>query len=338
MMRCAAVAAALLLGGCATLPRGFSPGPALTSLAISEVEAARALDAFRQSCPVLLRGPDASGLNADWRGVCAEASTTNDARTFFTQRFRALRVGDGQGFVTGYYEPEIAASRVADAAYATPVYRLPPGYAPGSIDRAAIAGGALAGQGLEIAWAADPIELFFLQIQGSGRLHLPDGSVVRIGYAGQNGFPYTAIGALMQERGLIAPGHLSMQSIIDWLRAHPAEGAALMLENRSYVFFHELTGPGPVGALGVPVTPHATIAADPAFMPLGAPVVLAVDRPEANGLWIAQDTGGAIKGANRFDTFWGTGAEARSIAGGMSARGAAWLLVPRKFKHAPHRP
>ena len=163
-------------------------------------------------------------------------------------------------------------------------------------------------------------------MQGSGRLRLPDGNVMRVGYAGQNGRDYTGIGKLMKDRGLIQAG--SMQDIMAWLRANPAEGRAIMNENRSYVFFRELNGDGPLGALGLPVTPRATVAADPRFVPLGAPVLLTLDRPEATGIWVAQDTGGAIKGANRFDTFWGAGADARTIAGGMQARGTAWVLLP----------
>jgi membrane-bound lytic murein transglycosylase A len=120
-----------------------------------------------------------------------------------------------------------------------------------------------------------------------------------------------------------------MQSIVAWLRANPEQGKALMRENLSYIFFKELTGPGPLGALGLPVTPQATVAADPLFVPLGAPVFLTMDRPEANGLWVAQDTGGAIKGANRFDTFWGAGPDATRIAGGMSASGRALILLPK---------
>jgi membrane-bound lytic murein transglycosylase A len=196
-------------------------------------------------------------------------------------------------------------------------------------ERAEIEDGALAGRGLEIAWAADPIEFFFLQIQGSGRLRLPDGSVMRIGYAGQNGREYVGIGKLMKDRGLLGPGQTSMQGIVAWLREHPEEGRAIMRENKSYIFFQELTGPGPLGALGLPVTPRRTVAADPKFVPLGAPVILELDRTEASGLWIAQDTGGAIKGANRFDTFWGAGAEAAVIAGGMQGKGRAFVLVPK---------
>jgi membrane-bound lytic murein transglycosylase A len=151
---------------------------------------------------------------------------------------------------------------------------------------------------------------------------------MRIGYDSQNGREYTGIGALMRQRGLVQPGQASMQGLMTWLRAHPEEGRAIMHENKSWVFFRELTGPGPLGAMGVPVAGGASAAADPKFIPLGAPVFLSMDRAEANGIWVAQDTGGAIKGANRIDTFWGAGTDARAIAGGMSARGTAWLLLP----------
>ena len=170
--------------------------------------------------------------------------------------------------------------------------------------------------------------MFFLQIQGSGRLRGPDGQVMRIGFAGQNGREYVGIGALMRDRGLLKPGGASMQGIMAYLREHPEEGQAIMWENKSYVFFQELKGAGPNGSLGLPVTGRASAATDPRFIPLGAPVFLSMDRAEANGLWIAQDTGGAIKGPNRVDTFWGAGDEARAIAGGMNSRGTAWVLVP----------
>ena len=322
--------------------------------ALTEIEARRALGAFVTSCPVLMRRTDASGLTtpSDWNALCADAATVpaDGATSFFRDRFEWARVGDGKAFATGYYEPEIAASRVRAPGYDTPVYALPTDLVRctrpdgiegrGRIDpltgicgpyftRAEIEDGALANRGLELAWAADPVALFFLEVQGSGRLRLPDGSVMRIGYAGQNGQAYTGIGRLLRERGLLPPGGASMQGIVAWIAAHPVEGKALMRENASYVFFKELTGPGPLGALNVPVTPRASVAADPAFVPLGAPVYLALDRPEASGLWVAQDTGGAIKGANRVDTFWGAGPDAERIAGGMAASGSAWVLVPR---------
>ncbi|MBU0557231.1 MAG: murein transglycosylase A [Alphaproteobacteria bacterium] len=335
---------------------GLTPGPAIdTVLPASSARMGLALRAFQLSCPSLLRRRDQSGLtgNADWQTACAAAASWSEAnaREFFRRYFEAVQVGDGKAFATGYYEPEIAGCRNRAPGCETPIYRKPGdlievdlglfseslkgrrirGKVQGSSfvpydDRAAITSGALAGRGLELGYAVDPVELFFLEVQGSGRVRLPDGSIMRIGYAGQNGRDYTGIGRLMRDRGLIQIG--SMQDIMGWLRANPVEGRAIMNENKSYVFFQELTGPGPLGALGLPVTPEVTVAADPEFVPLGAPVLLSLDRAEPNGLWIAQDTGGAIKGSNRFDTFWGAGERARGLAGGMSARGSALILLP----------
>ncbi|MFV0645970.1 MAG: murein transglycosylase A [Sphingomonadaceae bacterium] len=343
---------------------GVHSGPKISSLGIGTGDASAALASFVESCPKLLARTDKSGLTTQesWRPACTDAKTwpSGKAQDFFTQHFEALRVGSGSSFATGYFEPEIAGSRTPLPGYDTPVYEMPPdlvrawsdeipandrtGRPPlGRYDdngrfvpyyeRTEIEQGALAGRGLEIAWVADPIEFFFLQIQGSGRLRAPDGSIIRIGYAGQNGRGYTAIGALMRERGLLGdgPGQYpgSMQGIVRYLRENPEQGRALMRENKSWIFFRELTGDGPIGALGVPVRSESSVAADPAFVPLGAPVWLDMDRREANGLWIAQDTGGAIKGANRFDTFWGAGDDARTTAGGMSARGEALVFVPK---------
>ncbi len=339
-------------------PNARSVGVIAADLPLLEKEgAARALQAFRISCPSLVKRKDQSGLTRpeDWRPACAAASSwrMDDAAGFFATNFEAVQVGDGKAFATGYYEPEIVGSRTKAPGYDVPIYSRPNdlievdlglfsdelkgkkirGRVRGQsfipyADRAEIEEGALAGRGLEIAWAADVAEFFFLQVQGSGRLKLPDGSVMRIGYDGQNGRDYTGIGKLMRDRGLLGPDQTSMQGIVNWLHEHPEEGRAIMRENKSWVFFKELTGPGPIGALGLPVTASATVAADPSFIPLGAPVFLSLDRMEATGLWIAQDTGGAIKGANRFDTFWGAGARARAIAGGMAARGTAFLMLP----------
>ena len=331
---------------------GLSAGPALP--AIGEAEAARALEAFRISCPALVKRTDASGLTRpeDWQAACAAAAVAPAPAAFFADHFELVQVGDGTAFVTGYFEPEIAGCRTPGPGCEVPIYRKPPdlvevdaataeaagtprrgrlenGVIVPYFDRTEIEAGALANQGLEIAWAADEIDLFFLQIQGSGRLRLADGSVMRIGYAGQNGREYVGIGKLMKDRGLLGPGQTTMQGIVAWLRANPEEGKAIMRENKSYIFFQELTGPGPLGALGLPVTGRATVATDPKYVPMGAPVLLDLDRAEANGLWVAQDTGGAIKGSNRFDTFWGAGAEAARIAGGMQGRGRAWVLVPK---------
>ncbi|MFM9978782.1 MAG: murein transglycosylase A [Sphingomonadaceae bacterium] len=336
---------------------GVIAGTDIATLPIDGAAAARGLAAFRLSCPALLRRTDRSGLSVptDWQPTCdaAKSVADDDALAFFRTQFETVQVGAGTAFATGYYEPEITGSRVAGPGFA-PVYakpgdlidvdlgafranlkgrsvsgRIADGRFVPYFDRGQIEDGALAGRGLELAWAVDPIELFFLQVQGSGRLRMNDGTVLRIGYSGQNGHDYTGIGALMRQRGLVAPGQASMQGLMAWLRANPEAGRAIMRENRSWVFFRVLTGPGPLGALELPVTARASVAADPAFVPLGAPVFLTMDRAEASGLWIAQDTGGAIKGANRFDTFWGAGEEARTIAGGMVARGTAVVLLPR---------
>ncbi|KQN34239.1 MltA [Sphingomonas sp. Leaf407] len=346
-----------ITGATTAAAAGVVAGPPVATLPITGDTAARALSAFRTSCPSLVRRTDPTGLTrgADWQPACDAARVTDpaDARAFFARWFETVQVGDGKAFATGYYEPEIHGARTRRSGYETPIYGVPAdlievdlglfstdlkakrirGRVDGSkfvpyYDRTAIEEGALAGRGLEIGWAADPVEIFFLQVQGSGRLLLPDGGVMRIGYAGQNGRDYTGIGKLMKDRGLLAPGQSSMQGIMAWLRANPEEGRAIMRENKSFVFFRELTGPGPLGAMGLPVVGQGSAAVDVKFVPLGAPVFLSMDRTDATGLWIAQDTGGAIKGANRFDTFWGAGDEARAIAGGMSARGTAFLLLP----------
>ncbi len=347
----------------APLP-AISAGPPVAALRLGAEDARGALASFVESCPQLLVRTDASKMTVpgDWRPACEAAASwpATDAVRFFETRFETARVGDGRTFITGYFEPEIAASRVRAPGYDVPIYRLPPdlvrawpadtpqdqriGNPPlgrydesGAFvpyyDRAAIEDGALAGKGLEIAWAADAAEVFFLQVQGSGLLRLPDGGLMRIGYAGQNGRGYVGIGGLMRERGLIGdgPGQYpgSMQGILRYIHENPEAGRVLMRENPSWVFFKDNGQNGPFGALNVTVRAGSSVAADPNFVPLGAPIWLDVDRGEADGLWIAQDTGGAIKGINRFDTFWGNGPQAREIAGGMSGRGEALVLLPK---------
>jgi membrane-bound lytic murein transglycosylase A len=335
---------------------GLVAGPAVSTLVTDRRRAAAALAAFRLSCRELMRRTDASGLTRgdDWRPACSAATSTSDgdAVDFFAQWFEAVQVGDGKAFATGYYIPEIAGSRDRRRGYEVPIYGRPsdlvdvdlgqfsPALKGKSVrgrvqskslvpyyDRTQIENGAMTNAPI-IAWAADPVSLFFLQVQGSGVVRQPDGSTFRIGYDSQNGRDYTGIGALMRDRKILQPGHASMQDIVAYLRAHPDEGRDIMRENKSYVFFRLLDGP-PVGAMGLPVTGGISAATDPKYIPLGAPVYLSMDRVDATGLWIAQDTGGAIKGANRVDTFWGAGTEAEAIAGGMSGRGTAFLLLPK---------
>lgn len=378
-MRLAVAAATLFLSACAT-QRPAPPSPPATvpvpvpvpspappppvnavavgvtlaqPMVIAEMESAKALEAFKLSCPALLRRQDRSGLTAagDWTGVCAEAGqvASGSASAFFRDRFAWVRVGDGKAFATGYYEPEIRGSRTRVPGFDVPIFAKPAslvrctradgttgrgrvderGQCVAHFTRAEIEGGSLSGE-VPIAWAADSIDLFFLQIQGSGRLKLPDGQVMRIGYADQNGHPYVAIGKALRDRGILQPGKAGMAEIVAWMRAQPDGGRALMQENPSYIFFRELTGPGPIGAMNVPVTAMVSVATDPMFVPLGAPVFLRVDAAVPNVAWVAQDTGGAIKGANRFDTFWGAGEYARQMAGGLSSPGNSLILIPKQ--------
>ncbi|WP_153007962.1 murein transglycosylase A [Sphingomonas yabuuchiae] len=343
-------------GAATAAQAGVLAGPPVASLPITEPQAEAARAAFLLSCPGLMRRTDASGLTqgADWQAACQAAASVprGQARNFFARYFEAVQVGDGRSLATGYYEPEIAGSRDRRSGYEVPIYARPRdlidvdlgafstdlkgkkvrGKVQGTNlvpydDRTAIEQGSLEGRAPILAWGADPVEVFFLQIQGSGRLRLPDGGIMRIGYDTQNGRDYTGIGALMKARGLLGPGQTSMQGIVAWLHDHPEEGRAIMRENKSFVFFRELNG-APQGAMGYAVIGQVSVAADPKFVPLGAPVFLSMDRQDATGLWVAQDTGGAIKGSNRFDTFWGAGDTARAVAGGMSARGTAFLMLP----------
>ncbi len=332
---------------------------------LSAADASAALDAFAASCRVATSRADVSGLTRpdDWSAPCAVAPgwPRDRAVDFFEDNFAPVRVGEGSAFATGYFEPEILGSRTRRSPGDVPVYGLPDdlercwrdgtpesereGRAPLSrrtadgrcvpyYTRAEIEDGALDGRAPVIGYASDPVEFFFLQIQGSGRLRTSTGEVIRIGYAGQNGHSYTGIGGVMRERGLLGdgPGQYagSMQGIMQYIRENPREGRDLMRLNESWVFFTELTGDGPLGSIGVPVRGESSVAVDPRFVPYGAPVLLDLDRRVANGLWVAQDTGGAIRGPNRFDTFWGAGTQARETAGGMSGRGEAVILLPRE--------
>lgn len=318
---------------------------------------AAAMEAFRRACPRLLKRADASGLTqpADWQAACANVS--GDPTAFFQRYFTPVRLGDGKGMATGYYEPLVRGFDRATPG-AAPILSRPPELvdidlaafgvpktpdSPANIrgvvkdarvipapDRAAIEDGAFAGRGLEIGWAADPVDLFFLQIQGSGRLALPDGRSFRIGYAGQNGRTYVAIGKLLRDRGILQKA--GMAEIRAWLAANPDAGKALMRENPSYVFFRRLPDSldGPIGALGVPILPEANAAADAATLPLGAPLWIetVVEGQPYRRLLVAADTGGAIRGPNRFDIFFGAGDAAARKAGALSAPLSALILLP----------
>ena len=340
-----------------------------------------ALAAFGRSCAALAKKPGEApmagagyaGTVGDWQGVCAALPSSPlapaAARAWFEDYFRPVRVSAGRvedGLFTGYYEPQLAASRTRRGAYQTPVYGLPGDLI--TIDlgqfRQALKGTRLAGRlkgrrlvpypdraeidakGLAKApvlfWAKDPVAVFFLQIQGSGRAVFDDGSVARVAYAGQNGQPYTAIGRTLIAMGAISREQVSLQSIRAWLVAHPAEARKVMESDASFVFFRLMPLVDPVlganGSEGVPLTPGASLAVDAKLHALGVPVYVAATAPDADAakpdrpfdrLLIAQDTGGAISGSVRGDVFWGFGKAAEAIAGRMKAHGTMYVLLPK---------
>lgn len=285
------------------------------------------------------------------------------ARSFFESNFRPYAVvssaGADSGLVTGYYEPVISGSRAPGGANRYPIYGVPEDLVVvdlaatnpevrhsrlrGRLDgrrlvpyfsRAEIESHGPAFPAPVIAWTADPVELFFLQVQGSGNVTLDNGSRIRIGYADQNGHPYRSLGRYLVARGEMTLEQASMQSIKAWAAAHPEKLQEALNHNGSYVFFRELPATaGPIGALGIPLTAGYSLAVDRRYLPLGAPVYLATTQPLSaqplERLMAAQDTGGAIRGIARADFYWGTGAEAGAFAGRMRQQGRMWLLWPR---------
>ena len=283
------------------------------------------------------------GRVGDWRELCEAARATppgddSSARHFFEAAFAPLSVSDygqAEGLFTGYFEIELNGSRWRGGRYQTPIYRRPPELGSGPrYSRADIEEGALAGRGLELLWIDDPVDAFFLEIQGSGRVRLEDGSTVHVGYDGKNGLPYVPVGRLLVERGLMPRAQVTMISIRDWMNQHPEAGAALRRENPSYVFFREQGDDGAVGAEGIVLTPERSLAVDRTFIALGLPIWVEAEERFASAesvrrLVVSQDTGGAIKGPVRGDLFWGTGNAAALRAGVMNARGRYYLLLPR---------
>jgi membrane-bound lytic murein transglycosylase A len=347
----------------------------------TNADAGPALAAFRRSCDALLREPISHGMGGvgyagkanDWRQVCGEAGSVppSGAHAWFERRFAPFEVQAGaarEALFTGYYEPEIAASRTRQGSYTTPVYGLPRDLVTADLGlfrpelsgmriTGRIVGGKLVplpvraqidSEGLDNApvllYARDSVAIFFLHIQGSGRASFEDGTVLRLAYAGQNGRPYTPVGRVLIQSGEIDREHMSMQAIRGWLEAHPGEAQRVMESDQSYVFFRELPLGDPElgspGSEGVPLTPRTSIAVDPAMHPLGVPMFLTTQAPAPNPaqppqsftrLCITQDTGGAIKGGLRADIFWGYGAEAESIAGRMKSAGHIYVLLPKSL-------
>ncbi|MEO7054449.1 MAG: murein transglycosylase A [Rhizomicrobium sp.] len=320
-----------------------------------------ALAAFRRSCAAIAKKPpieviaDYAGTAADWQKVCSQLDNGSDegARIFFEKNFTPYAMS-GAGLFTGYYEPEIRGSRARHGVYQTPVYGLPPDLIRVDLSQFAAQfkgehiSGRLSGQklvpyadradinakGLPAArilfWCDDPIALFFLQIQGSGRVQFDDGSSSRIAYAGENGRPYTAIGRVLLAKGELAKDKISLATIRDWLKAHPELARGVMEANQSFIFFEEKTlgdiSLGSNGVEGVPLTPLGSMAIDLRKNALGAPYYVAADPVKT--LLIAQDTGGAIRGLVRGDVYFGFGANAEQRAGGMKAQGRMFVLLP----------
>ena len=324
-----------------------------------------ALAAFLQSCTVLAMRPE-------WFDACSRASALGTkprgetVTQFFRDSFEPWRVVNADasetGIITGYYEPLLHGSKVATKRFKYPIYAAPNDlvtvdlsdiYADlkfrrlrGRIvdnklvpyfERAEIESPAAPLKGLEIAYVDDQIELFFLQIQGSGQVLLPDGKRLRVGYVDQNGHPFRSLGGLLIRRGEIKAERASMQGIKEWARKHPGRVQKYMNANPSYIFFKELPNElsGPIGTLGVPLTAERSIAVDHRVIPLGVPVYLATTYPgtkqELNRLMVAQDTGGAINGGVRADFYWGFGDDAGAEAGKMKQLGRMWVLLPRGY-------
>lgn len=288
-----------------------------------------ALDAFLETCGDLDQNV--------WGPICAMATSHPNPRLFFELLFRPVLIENGEpALFTGYFEPELRGARHRTMQFRFPVYKKPPEVRSGTRwhSREDIENNQLlAGRGLEIAWVDDPVELFFLQIQGSGRVQLDDGTTIRVGYGGANGHKYSSIGQELVRRGVYNQHQVSAQVIQNWVRRNPLEGVTLMQTNPSYVFFREISGlaasKGPLGAMNRSITAQRTVAVDPKFVVLGAPVWLEKGGDNSfRRLMIAQDTGSAIKGAQRADIFFGTGDDAGDAAGRIKDPGRMVVLLP----------
>ncbi|EEB69761.1 MltA/3D domain protein [Ruegeria sp. R11] len=338
-----AFCALVISTGAYLFPQGGAAETTYTMLSFDQLDGweddnhEAALAAFLQTC----RDLD----DPDWRALCAMAAAqeTAAAKGFFQLFFRPVLVEDGApALFTGYFEPELSGARRPSSRYRYPVYRLPPEARKVSqwlSRRELLTSGVMEGRGLEIAWVDDPVELFFLQIQGSGRIRLPDGSSIRVGYGGANGHEYRSIGTELVRRGIYNIHQVSAAVIKRWVRRNPVAGEELLMHNPSYVFFREVSrvpaSAGPLGAMNRSVTTLRSLAVDPRYTPLGAPVWLEKDGAKPmRRLMIAQDTGSAIKGAQRADVFFGSGDEAGIEAGKLRDPGRMVVLLPIQRAYA----
>lgn len=290
-----------------------------------------ALAVFQETCRDLAAG--------DWPAVCRLSENAGDPKKFFERLFRPVLITDGEDpLFTGYYEPELSGSRIRTNIYNVPLYRLPddiPDDGPWLSREELLSSGVLENRGLELVWLKSEVDKFFLQIQGSGRIRLAEGGMMRVGYGGKNGHPYRSIGRELVRRGEFEEHQVSAQVIRNWVKRNPEQGADLLNHNPSYVFFREVSqvsaDRGPLGAMNRSITAGRSIAVDPEFVPLGAPVwVEKAGRTPFRKLMIAQDTGAAIKGAQRADIFYGSGHEAGLEAGRIRDGGRMIVLLPIK--------
>lgn len=300
----------------------------------AEDDHAAALSVFQNTCRDM-RDPE-------WQTLCRVAAGGHDARDFFEAFFQPVLIEDGADMLfTGYFEPELEGSRFRWGRYQYPIYAVPedlPARGPW-LTRQEIEEGALEGQGLELAYLVDPVDLFFLQIQGSGRIRLPNGTMMRVGYGAANRHPYSSIGLELVRRDELERHAVSAQNIKAWVEANPEEMQGLLWTNRSYVFFREVSDvpaqEGPLGAMNRSITTLRSVAVDPSHVTLGAPVWIEKAGAEPmHRLMIAQDTGSAIQGAQRADIFFGTGVEAGLQAGQIRDGGRMIVLLPIQLAHA----
>lgn len=343
------------------LKKGGSNRIALTKISFEELpgwdtaHVKKSLLAFQRSCTTFIKQKPSHPIGAqlikikagDWHPACKEAlafdSITEDAaRTFFEKQFHPIELKQKQtvnGLFTGYYMPQLKGSLKKTSKYNTPIYGLPKKNYSTNYTRAQIDNGALKEKAPVIAWIQSPIQRLFLEIEGSGVILLPDGKSIYLGYAGENGAPYTSIGKVLIDRGIMTKNNASKKAIIRYLEKHPEEAKTILNKNKSFVFFEDLKNPMALGAQGMALTPGYSLAVDKKWIPLGAPLWLNTTRPavhknketQLQRLMIAQDTGGAIKGFMRGDIYWGSGKIAAFLGEHMKNKGHYWLLLPKNI-------
>ncbi|SKA05735.1 membrane-bound lytic murein transglycosylase A [Enhydrobacter aerosaccus] len=356
----ALLAVAGLLSACAGgLGGATTPKVAMAPISFNEIPGwsddkhAEALAAFKNSCPKLTTSGDTRIVTdggekvitqGEWGQICGQANTvkTGDergARRFFEDNFRPLVV-QTTGSFTGYFEPELRGSRAPSRLFTVPVYRRPPDLTDQPYyTRAEIEQGALKGKGLEIVWVQDPVALYEVQVQGSGRVHLAEGGTLSLGFDGSNNRPYTALSTVLSDMGVMKRENATWPAIRDWLKRHPQQGRDVMRKNERYIFFKDTRLTSASGSEGVTLTAQRSLAVDTTFTPYGTPIWIDTARPVAGKagatepyrrLMIAQDSGTAIKGPARGDVFFGSTPQAADWAGRMVSNGKAIVLIPNK--------